>query len=421
LVLSAALRALGTRTEGWLAGLPGTRNHKDMKTGKDVDLMSEAQRLGLEAMEIGDLYQGFEFMTGVKLERPDAIAESELELDPKTQALLRAKVMGWKARVERELGGLKEEAKRSGNAIQAAGSLIQVANQAFENAQRFERNSYLGPALNGYAEAAIAIAAASRMAHAVSYLARRDLDSLLQLVQTAQNVKPEVEAFGKQLEVKAQAQSLGGQLSTAGAYASYVTARSATMIGDDFLAGAVDLLKQLEAGEVPKTRENREALMMRVTVPTLYYGIAGVYLEYAKDTQDLISDQGSAPPIAEDKINRIVAGYASAAAAVLAYFDALIVDEVATTNKVSPDEAQILIAQREPEYYLARKANILSEYANNPVAADKQDKPSDGAVLMRLAAAASAYLGGAKLVNKWYCSMAISTSRVNWCWRIAAL
>ena len=46
----------------------------------------------------------------------------------------------------------------------------------------------------------------------------------------------------------------------------------------------------------------------------------------------------------------------------------------------------------------SRKANMLSEYTGGP-----GDTPANaGKKLMRLAAAGSAYLAGAKLVNKWY-------------------
>ena len=62
---------------------------------------------------------------------------------------------------------------------------------------------------------------------------------------------------------------------------------------------------------------------------------------------------------------------------------------------ISADDARSLVAQREPEYYLGRKANLLSEYSG-------KSGVTDGVKLMRLAAASSAYLVGAKLVNKWY-------------------
>jgi hypothetical protein len=80
---------------------------------------------------------------------------------------------------------------------------------------------------------------------------------------------------------------------------------------------------------------------------------------------------------------------------VLAYFDALIVEELAKERGASPDEMRYRVAMQEPEYYLARSANSLSEHAN-------ADNKTDGAKLMRLAAASYAYLTGAKLVNKAY-------------------
>ena len=84
------------------------------------------------------------------LPRPEPIAESEMDPDQRTQELMRAKLLGWKARVERELGTLKEEARRSGRAIELAGSLLAEADKSFEKAKRNERIGASGvPLLNG--------------------------------------------------------------------------------------------------------------------------------------------------------------------------------------------------------------------------------------------------------------------------------
>jgi hypothetical protein len=59
------------------------------------------------------------------------------------------------------------------------------------------------------------------------------------------------------------------------------------------------------------------------------------------------------------------------------------------------EEAKALIANREMDYYLAQKAKLLAETKD-------KNGSGDGLKLMRLAAAGSAFLEGAKLVNKWY-------------------
>ncbi|HET9931357.1 MAG TPA: FHA domain-containing protein [Polyangiaceae bacterium] len=377
-------------------GFPiGTRNHTDLKTQAQVDLVNVGQQLGLETREISDVYEAYEFMTGDKLPRVEGVAENELEPSDQTQALLRAKVSGWKVRVEREIGALKEEVGRSGKAVQFAAPLLAQAERAYENAKRYESNSFLVSALDGYAETAILVASATRFTKIVPLMFQRNVPALLEVLESAKTVNGDVDAFAQELEVRAQSKTRGGQVSTTFAFGHYVTARSATMIGDDFRDSAVRLIQGIANGNVAADSNALVAVLERTTMPILYYDIARVYLEYAKDVQGLIADEGDRKPLTPQSVDRLVAGYASASGAVLAYFDALIVEEIANENSMTADQAKFAMAQREPEYYLTLKSNMLSEYTGKTGA-------SDGVKLMRLAAAGTAYLGGANLVNKWY-------------------
>lgn len=379
-------------------GFPiGARQHKDMKTGQTVDLMTVGAGLGLEVKEISDVYEAYEFMTGDTLPRAAPVADGEMEPSAESQALLRAKVATWKARVDREIGGLKAEVKRTGAASQIVGPLVQEADKAFAQAQQYERNGFMMPALEQYANTAIQISSATKLVTAIFHVQRNDINSLIAAVNTSSNVKPEVESYGAQLEVKAHGKTRGGQVSTTFAFTHYVMARGATMIGDDFLGSAQSILKAAEAGQLKNVpaQKVKEVVVEKATTTMLYYEIARVYLDFAKDLQDLIVDEGTAAPMDSASVDRTVKGYASASAAVLAYFDALITDEVAREKNVSADEAKGIIAAKEPDYYLARKANMLSEYTGTAAT-------TDGAKLMRLGAASFSYISGAKLVNKWY-------------------
>lgn len=377
-------------------GFPiGCRNHKDMKTGETVDLVALGQRLGMETKEIGDLYEGYEFLTGQTLPRTEPIAETEMEPGEQTQALLRAKISGWKARVDREIQNLKQEVRRTGAAVAFAQPLLAEADKSFELAQRYEKNGYMVAALESYAATAAQIALANRLTQAVSMIAQRNLGALLQAVHTAESVKPEIDAYGQQLEVKAQSKTRGGQISTVNAFGSYVTARAAASVGDDFLQSAIGILNGMQSGQIRPTQEAMQVAITRIVLPTIYYDLAKIQLDVVKDTQDLIADEGTTKPLDATALDRTVAGYASASSAVYAYFDALITDEVAKARGIPTEEAQAIIASREMDYQLGRKANSLSEYTG-------KSGVTDGVKLMRLAAASGAYLTGGKLVNKWY-------------------
>jgi|APCry1669188910_1035180.scaffolds.fasta_scaffold03625_2 uncharacterized protein len=375
-------------------GFPlGCRNHKDPKTGQDVDLLLVGQKLGLEVKEIGDIHEAYEFLTRDKLPRTEPIAEAEMEPALATQTLLRTKLATWKSRVEREAVGLRNEVKATGVPPPIYTHLMAEADKAFETAKRDERNGFLMPALQGYVQTVSAFDAATRTVSAYAHMFKGDQGGLLDAIQSAAAISSEVTAFGQQLELKALRQSRGGQLNSSKVCTTYVKARAAALIADDFATPAVAVLKKIQEKKVQLKSENLESLMTRITLPLIYYDLSKVQLEFARDMQDFIVEEGDTKPLSTKAVSRAVTSYASLATAVLAYFDALITEEVAKGKGLSLEEAKALIANREADYYLAQKAKLLAE---------SQEKSSDGAKLIRLAAAGYAFLDGAKLVNKWY-------------------
>jgi hypothetical protein len=375
-------------------GFPiGTRNHKDQKTGQDVDLIVVGQKLALEVKEIGDIHEAYEFLTSDKLPRTEPMAEAEMEPNLATQNLLRAKLAAWKSRIGRESADTRKEVKSAGIPAQVYAHLLAEADKTFETAKRDERNGFLMPALLGYVDTVAAFAAATRTTSAYAHMMKGDYAGLQDAIEGASAIKGEVAAFGQQLELKALIRTRGGQINSAAAFTPFVKARAAAMIADDFSASSMEVLKGIQEKKIQLKTEGLANLMNRITLPLLYYDLAKVKLEYAKDLQDLIAEEGEAKALKGKAVDRAVLGYASVSTAVLAYFDALITEEVAKGRGLSLDEAKALIANREMDYYLAQKAKLLAESG---------DKTGDGGKLMNLAAAGYAFLDGAKLVNKWY-------------------
>ncbi len=377
-------------------GFPiGCRNHKDLKTGQDVDLIEVGRRLGLEVKEIGDLNEGYEFLTHDKLPRIEPIAEAEMEPGPQTQLQLRAKLQVWKSRIERKASELKKEAKASGVPPQVYGPLLAEADKAYEAAKRDERNGFLISALQGYVQTALSYSVATRVTTAYAFMIKGDESGLIESIQSGSEIKGEIDALGQEMEIKTQAKTRGGQLNTTYAFTTYVKARASALIADDFLAASISLLKDIQGRKLLLRQESLGTLMTRITLPMRFYEMSKVYLEFAKDLQDLMTEEGDTKPLSARFVDRSSTCYASGAAAVLAYFDALITEEAAKVKGLSLEEAQAQIATREMDYFLARKAKALSEYTG-------KNGMNEGVKLMRLAAASSALLDGAKLVNKWY-------------------
>jgi uncharacterized protein len=379
-------------------GFPiGCRNHRDMKTGSDVDLISFGAANGMEVKEISDLYEGYEFLTGDKIARSVPVAEGEMEPASQTNELLKVKTASWKARIDREIGLLKEEAKRSGSAVQYAKGLIDEADKAFAKAQRLEKNGFFGAALESYVQTALSVSAATRFTKSLALVNGGQVDTLLESMTAAANIRDEVDAFGAQLEIKAKTKTRGGQVSSTAAFTNYASARAAVMIGDDFREDALGLLGAIKEGKVKLNNQTAKVLMLKTVTPIIYYDASRIYLDYVKDAQDLIGEEGTAAPLAAAVVERTMLGYASASAAVLEYFDAIILEDIMKETGKSKEEAQSLLANKESDYYQAIKENRIA------IAKTEGSKSaSDGFKLMKLGAASESFILGGKLVNKYY-------------------
>lgn len=376
-------------------GFPiGTRNHKDLKTGDTVDLLSVAQSLGLEARELSDLYEAYAFMTTDKLPRVEPIAEAEMEPSNQTQALLRSKLAAWKARIDNELAALKVETARVGGSVKATKSILDDGQSAYDSAQRYERNSFLGAALDNYALAALHVSVARRLTAAAALVQTNNFPGLVKALTTSSEIGKDIKKFSDEIEAKAQSRTRGGQVAATAAFTAAVQAAGAAKAADRFSAQAQAALKSVQDGKVRLTNDAREQLLTDLLIPLLYYDIARVSLEYAKDIQVLIVEEGTERPMDGATLERTVAGYASASAAVFAYLDALVADQFVDDAGVSAEQSRALFAQFETEYQLGREMNAISEGGGRGA--------TIGAKLMRLAAASGAFLTGAKLVNKYY-------------------
>ncbi|HVR20246.1 MAG TPA: S16 family serine protease, partial [Polyangiaceae bacterium] len=377
-------------------GFPiGTRNHKDLKTGDTVDLLVVAQGLGLEARELSDLYEAYAFMTPDKLPRVDPIAEAEMEPSNQTQALLRSKLGLWKSRVDTELAALKTETSKSGLPVKATKGILDDGQTAFDSAQRYERNAFLAAALDNYALAVLHISVARRLTNAGALVRGNNLGGLVKALGDAASVNGDIKTFCDELEAKAQHRTRGGQVAATLAFTAAAQANGAAKAADRFAAQAQTMLKAVQDGKLRLSNDKREELLTNLLIPLLYYDIARTALDYAKDVQALIVEEGTARPMDGPTLERTVAGYASASSAVFAYLDALVADQFVNEAGVSAEQSRALFAQFETEYQLGREMNAIAESSSSRGA-------SIGGKLMRLAAASGAFLTGAKLVNKYY-------------------
>lgn len=375
-------------------GFPvGARSTQDMRTGEMADLLDVAKRLGLEAKEIHDVYEAYEWLTGERLPRSSPVDETEMDVDTTTQAKLRGLIGTWKRRVEGDAKQVGALAKKTGKAAGFAAPALHEAEDYIKRAENYEESDQLVAAHTTWVKAAAAVAVAKEMLVFVPAALQLDISEMAAQIEDAAKVKVEVDAFAQRTEF-ANVQTAGGQVSAIRAWQAYVTAASFLALGDAGQANAQAALAKLKKGELQVSPESIRFLIENMLKPILFYRTARVMLDYATDQQQLVGEEGKVEASDLGAVSSQATAYTSAAGAVLAYFDSLVTEQAASEQGVAKSRVEDVIIQKETGYLVGLRAKSLAE-----------SLPADGdqaKTLMRLAAGSQAYLEGASLVNKYY-------------------
>jgi predicted S18 family serine protease len=373
-------------------GFPmGARNHQDLRTGRSVDLIEAGKEFGLEVREIHDVFEAYEFLTDDKLERPSALAESEMDIDSETSARLRSKSEKWRARLDSEIANIGVFARDLGDLKQRITPIAAQADELFKKAKSLESSDYLAAAFESYVGAAVLAGITKDAARFLQAAQKQDFDALVAQVRASASVKGQLSATISEAEALAKRKTGGGQINTLRAYQSAVIADAYTSLADGAVETVDLLLDKRKKGALKKEEEDKlpELMFQAIT----YYSIAKTMLDVAEDQKDFGGEEGQAAPIAPESIGNFAAAYGSAAGAVLQYLESLTLEDAAREAGVDKATAQQRFAANDDDYLIALRAVRLAE----GITGTKNENN-----LLRLAAGSMAFLRGASLVNKYY-------------------
>ena len=373
-------------------GFPmGGRNHTDLRTGRTVDLFEVGKEFGLEVREIQDVFQAYEFLTGDQLERPAPIAEAEMELDSETSARLRGKSEKWRARITSEIANLASYARGLGELGKNIQPIAARADEAYKQAQGFERSDFLASALEGYVQAAVLAGITKDAARFLQSAQKQDFDDMVAQVRAAASVRGQLSAMLSEAELLAKRKTGGGQINTLRAYHSAVVAEAFQAMADNSVATVDKLLEAKQKGTLKAEDEQKLPELMFGAIT--YYSITKTMIEVAEDQKDFGNEEGQGAPISPETIGNFAAAYGSAAGAVLQYLESLTLEDAARDAGVDKGTLQNRLAANDQDYLVAFRAVQLAE----GISGQKNETN-----LLRLAAGSMAYLKGASLVNKYY-------------------
>ncbi|MEM6915043.1 MAG: S16 family serine protease [Verrucomicrobiota bacterium] len=377
----------------------GARTSIDMATELAVDLNAKAESLGMEAKEIRDIYDAYHFLTGIRLDRPQAAYESDLDLSTG----LRTKVQGWmlrtQASVDQRFGPLAQLAQNNEFVLQTMGAVIAEIATDIEEAQAFERSSMVIPAYSRYMQADAMSRACEVAIEGLEAIGANNMEVLNGHFSSSQrNCNTRLSAFILQARASFMNPKLGSQVDALSNMSLYAQAfghfeegvkrqQSFNQIAQNY----AQLVEQNGAEAVTAQ------LFMDFLYGILYYEIAGVLVDFAEDWISLESNKGPDNKLTPEKLQGFARAYASAGSACVSYFDAVITEPYAQQLGMNLASFRSQLAVSEPMYPIAVTLSDPTRFGVGTAGGDPME-----AAFLHLGAGSVAYLMGASLVNKHY-------------------
>lgn len=378
----------------------GCRSSRDYETNEIVDLNARANDLGMEAKEIHDIYEAYEFMTGVRLKRPQAVYESEMDLSTS----LRTKVEGWSLRtrsqLEERIAKIFADSKKNELVKKMLDTMLTKLDKTYIEAKEFQNSSLAVAAYFRFMECDSLARALEAMIDVLPAFSGGDPSALDQhLTRVSRSTLTKLKAFQLQVRGSLQNQRLGGRIDAINNMNQYAQGAAFYQMARNSNVEFSSLLKSFDKlKEQGKEDIAIQQLTFKFVFSCLYYEMAAVSAEYAEDWLSMDSNLGEKTEIDPATFDALAKAYASAGTSCLSYFDALVTKEEAKAAGVSFASMQETLSFNDTMYPFARSLANYSEYSYSLF----NTKNNLESALFKLGAGSEAYIVSAGIVNKYY-------------------
>lgn len=323
-------------------GIPiGLRNATSAATGESVDVISLGRELGVEVVEVANVYEAYQLMTGNEL--PRLTSTGSVKLSDTSYERLSAKTALMLANYEESL---RDTARLTDFAQSLLGSLLTQATSEAERANELKQQGLVAGAFTsaiaawGYARA---IAATGEVLDSFVF---DSTDSAISRINDSNVVNDKVIALMDNLKTfSPKSPSDATALMTA--FANAIDALSLTT----FAADKINLVKdRYAAGEITK-----DGAVSELIVPLLYNEFAAVQVDATKELFDAGRDLGSTEISVDVNVGNIADLLRKGADANLAAFETQVVDDIAERYNKSSSFVAGIIADNDLDVALARE------------------------------------------------------------------
>lgn len=383
----------------------GNRMSMDLKSQQLVDVNDFGRALGLEVVEIRDLWDAYEFLTGKPLDRPTPVDERDMELDPAVRASLTQDVGHW-ASQSQALGRRIEQAFAD---YQAAGQLavadplrpmIAEAQQLYADGDSHLQGGQVAAAWRRHVEATALLNAIEAQLEISLPLSRGDVNAMSQLIQQRAEVEQRMETVYQRFSDQALGESLDGTIAAISGLANYVQGYGFLNQAKNARSQATQILEAVNQGQASLDDPQIYQMLVKSLVqPHLWYSLSASQVEIAERNLLLANPQGLEKKADPAVLSRLASGYASAAFAAKDYFMALVVQPVLDNGEMSPAQLEEILTLREGDFTSVMDATRIAASLQQGDTA--QHTAADS--LLGLGAGVYAYQRLSSLSNKWYC------------------
>jgi uncharacterized protein len=399
--------AAGKKRLGYPMGL---RYAEDLDTGRVVDLAALARDGGAEAVEIGDIYQAYAFLTGKTLPVPRAVAVEDMGLEDEVVAKLEHYYGEWLGLLQNEWATIID----LNNANKLPRGLVSLAMAAQEEAGAAERLRRQGITTSAYHRIIAATqyaATATAVAQMTELVKVGDVGGAVRLLDEFESLATLTEVALRQAG-GIEPGTMAGHLRMISSFNLAITGWGFHTFGTSQLAEARKFLRSL-TGRPPEFYAEPQLIAQVVdrTVPGVLAVARGItHTKMAIESLEIEGSHVINYSCSLPNARRLATSFSSAAAANLAYFESLLVAEIARIRNSSDEEAKLLLMSREPDYLTAVMAFRLPHV---PSGLPQQLKEEWGETslpwsLGTLSGSILSYFKTSLLIAKWY-SLGVQT------------
>lgn len=382
-------------------GFPiGSQRSLDIRQNKQVDVVAFAEQQGMEAQEIKNLYEAYTFLTGKKLDQPEPVRESDMALGEDLEADLDARMQRMQSKLMQRAAAFDAEQKRTPE--QVTSLVVPLLNLSLELLGKGKNEEKAGDRALGYyryRQASALLSVATLQLRIYRFVVAGKIAEALNALRTEQQkFERLLAALVQDIERASSTGTIGGQVNAVNALMSVQMATTQMQIAQGYFNAIEPTIVKLgKATTAEAQKQGVQQVLTLFALPLRYYALAETQLEIGKDQLQTGLKEGKVSSSSARVVSELASVYTSAAGAGLYNVDALVVEQIAASGRMSEEQASDVLAQSDDAYAMARGATRSAKVLEMNL-----ERGSMELALMELASGVLAYSYAAELVNKYY-------------------